>query len=149
MRFNDQKKLYRQNALIQSDILYLPDSRGLDVTGVSGKCADIIRSIYGSMSRLAPMGDDEREVFGLKSRTRGGCGIDCRYQPTRIAIISISPETLMTIMYFVTRKIVIPAIVSMRKNSSEYSQKSRSMFPDSLTTSCLRPNSIIRMLRNI
>ena len=60
MKFNDQKKLYRQNALTQSDILYLPDSRGLDVTVVSGKCADIIRSIHGSMSRLAPMGDDER-----------------------------------------------------------------------------------------
>lgn len=60
MRFNDQKKLYRQNTLIQSDILNLPDSRGLDVTVVSGKCADIIRSIHGSMSRLAPMGDDER-----------------------------------------------------------------------------------------
>lgn len=55
MKFNDQKKLYRQNALTQSDILYLPDSRGLDVTVVSGKCADIIRSIHGSMSRLAPM----------------------------------------------------------------------------------------------
>ena len=60
MKFNDQKKLYRQNALTQSDILNLPDSRGLDVTVVSGKCADIIRSIHGSMSRLAPMGDDER-----------------------------------------------------------------------------------------
>lgn len=60
MRFNDQKKLYRQNTLIQSDILNLPDSRGLDVTVVSGKCADIMRSIHGSMSRLAPMGDDER-----------------------------------------------------------------------------------------
>ena len=60
MKFNDQKKLYRQNALTQSDILYLPDSRGLDVTVVSGKCADIIRSIHGSLSRLAPMGDDER-----------------------------------------------------------------------------------------
>lgn len=55
MKFNDQKKLYRQNALTQSDILYLPDSHGLDVTVVSGKCADIIRSIHGSMSRLAPM----------------------------------------------------------------------------------------------
>ena len=55
MKFNDQKKLYRQNALTQSDILYLPDSRGLDVTVVSVKCADIIRSIHGSMSRLAPM----------------------------------------------------------------------------------------------
>ncbi len=60
MKFNDQKKLYRQNALTQTDILYLPDSRGLDVTAVSSKCADIIRSIHGSMSRLAPMGDDER-----------------------------------------------------------------------------------------
>ena len=60
MRFNDQKKLYRQNALTQSDILYLPDSRGLDVTAVSGKCADIIRRIHKAMSRLAPMGDDER-----------------------------------------------------------------------------------------
>ena len=60
MRFNDQKKLYRQNALTQSDILNLPDSRGLDVTVVSGKCADIIRSIHESMSRMAPMGDDDR-----------------------------------------------------------------------------------------
>lgn len=55
MKFNDQKKLYRQNALTQSDILYLLDSRGLDVTVVSGKCADIIRSIHGSTSLLAPM----------------------------------------------------------------------------------------------
>lgn len=46
MKLNDQKKIYRQNALIQSDILNLPDSRGLDVTAVSGKCADIIRSIH-------------------------------------------------------------------------------------------------------
>lgn len=60
MRFNDQKKLYRQNALTQSDILYLPDSRGLDVTAVSGKCAESICSIHGAMDRLAPMGDDER-----------------------------------------------------------------------------------------
>lgn len=60
MKFNDQKKLYRQNALTQSDIFHLPISRFLDVTAVSGKCADIIRSIHGSMSRLTPMGDDER-----------------------------------------------------------------------------------------
>lgn len=60
MRFNDQKKLYRQNALTQSDILNLPDSRGLDVTVVSGKCADIIRSIHDVIGRLAPMGDDYR-----------------------------------------------------------------------------------------
>lgn len=60
MKFNDQKKFYRQNALTQSDILYLPDSRGLDVTAVSGKCADIVRSIHDAMGRLAPMGDDER-----------------------------------------------------------------------------------------
>ena len=51
MRFNEQKKLYRQNALIHSDVLNLTDSRGLDVTAVSGKCADIIRSIHGSMSQ--------------------------------------------------------------------------------------------------
>lgn len=38
MRFNNQKKLYRQNALTQSNIRYLPDSSGLDVTVVSGKC---------------------------------------------------------------------------------------------------------------
>ena len=68
MRFNDQKKLYRQNALIQSDILNLPDSRGLDVTAVSGKCADIIRSIHGLMSRLAPMGDDERRSLWFEVR---------------------------------------------------------------------------------
>ncbi len=60
MRFNDQKKLYRQNALIQSDIFHLPISRFLDVTVVSGKCAESIRSIHGAMERLAPMGDDER-----------------------------------------------------------------------------------------
>lgn len=60
MKFNDQKKLYRQNALIQSDIFHLPISRFLDVTVVSGKCAESIRSIHGAMGRLAPMGDDER-----------------------------------------------------------------------------------------
>lgn len=37
MRFNNQKKLYRQNALTQSNIRYLPDSSGLDVTVVSGE----------------------------------------------------------------------------------------------------------------
>ena len=70
MRFNDQKKLYRQNALTQSDILFLPDSRGLDVTAVSGKCADIIRSIHGAMGRLAPMGDDDRRSlwFEIKGK---------------------------------------------------------------------------------
>ena len=66
MKFNDQKKLYRQNALTQSDICYLPDSRGLDVTVVSGKCADIIRSIHEAMGRLAPMGDDERRSLWLE-----------------------------------------------------------------------------------
>lgn len=71
MRFNDQKKLYRQNALTQSDIINLPDSRSLDVTAVSGKCADIIRSIHDAMGRLAPMGDNERrslwfEVWGKR-----------------------------------------------------------------------------------
>lgn len=70
MKFNDQKKLYRQNALTQSDILYLPDSRGLDVTAASGKCADIIRSIHGSMSRLAPMGDDERRSLWFEVRDK-------------------------------------------------------------------------------
>jgi len=142
MKFNDQKKLYRQNALTQTDILYLPDSRGLDVTVVSGKCADIIRSIHGSMSRLAPMGDDERRSLWFEVKGK-------RWEWYRLSVSTYSPETLMTIMYFVTRMIVIPAIVSMRMNSSEYSQKSRSMLPDSLTTSCLRPNNIIRMLRNI
>ena len=70
MRFNGQKKLYRQNTLIQSDILNLPDSRGLDVTAVSGKCADIIRSIHGSMSRLAPMGDDERRSLWFEVKDK-------------------------------------------------------------------------------
>lgn len=60
MKFNDQKKLYRQNALIQSDIFHLPISRFLDVTVVSGKCAESIRSIHEAMGRLAHMGDDER-----------------------------------------------------------------------------------------
>lgn len=60
MKLNDQKKLYRQNALIQSDIFHLPISRFLDVTVVSGKCAESMRSIHGAMGRLAPMGDDER-----------------------------------------------------------------------------------------
>lgn len=70
MRFNDQKRLYRQNTLIQSDILNLPDSRGLDVTAVSGKCADIIRSIHGSMSRLAPMGDDKRRSLWFEVKDK-------------------------------------------------------------------------------
>ena len=60
MKLNDQKKIYRQKALTQSDIQYFPGSRGLDVTVVSGTCADIICRIHGAMSRLAPMGDDER-----------------------------------------------------------------------------------------
>lgn len=60
MKFNDQKKLYRQNALIQSDICDLPDSHGLDVILVPDECAEIICHIHKAMGRLAPMGDDER-----------------------------------------------------------------------------------------
>ena len=71
MKLNDQKKIYRQNALTQSDIQYFPDSRGLDVTVVSGTCADIIRRIHGAMSRLAPMGDDERRSLWFEIRGKG------------------------------------------------------------------------------
>ena len=60
MNFNEQKKLYRQNVLTQSDICYLPDSRGLDVIQVSDECAEIICRIHKAMGRIAPMGDDER-----------------------------------------------------------------------------------------
>ena len=60
MKFNEQKKLYRQNALIQSDICSLPDSRGLDVILVPDECAEIICHIHKAMERLAPMGDDYR-----------------------------------------------------------------------------------------
>ena len=58
MKLNDQKKLYRQNALIQSDIFHLPISRFLDVTVVSGKCAESIRCIvenYLIFSELKPI----------------------------------------------------------------------------------------------
>lgn len=68
MKLNDQKKLYRQNALIQSDIFHLPISRFLDVTVVSGKCAESIRSIHRAMGRLAPMGDDERRSLWFEVR---------------------------------------------------------------------------------
>ncbi len=68
MKLNDQKKIYRQNALTQSDIQYFPGSRGLDVTVVSGTCADIIRRIHGAMSRLAPMGDDGRRSLWFEVR---------------------------------------------------------------------------------
>lgn len=71
MKLNDQKKIYRQNALTQSDIQYFPDSRGLEVTVVSGTCADIIRRIHGAMSRLAPMGDDERRSLWFEIRGKG------------------------------------------------------------------------------
>lgn len=68
MKLNDQKKIYRRNALTQSDIQCFPNSRGLDVTVVSGTCADIIRRIHGAMSRLAPMGDDERRSLWFEVR---------------------------------------------------------------------------------
>lgn len=71
MKLNDQKKIYRQNALTQSDIQYFPDSRGLEVTVVSGTCAYIIRRIHGAMSRLAPMGDDERRSLWFEVRGKG------------------------------------------------------------------------------
>ena len=54
MNFNEQKKLYRQNVLTQSDICYLPDSRGLDVIQVSDECAEIICRIHKAMGRIAP-----------------------------------------------------------------------------------------------
>lgn len=70
MKFNDQKKLYRQNALVQSDIHSLPRSRSLEVTVVSGRSADVIRRIHGVMGRLAPMGDDERRSIWFEVRGR-------------------------------------------------------------------------------
>lgn len=71
MNINEQKKLYREKALTQSDINRLPTSHGLDMTVVSEACAEIIRRIHQAMKRLAPMGDDERrslwfEVKGKK-----------------------------------------------------------------------------------
>lgn len=149
MKFNDQKKLYRQNALTQSDILYLPDSRGLDVTVVSGKCADIIRSIHGSMSRLAPMGDDERRSLWFEVKGK-------RWEWYRLSVSTYKDRHYLYITgdtydhhVFCDKDDCNSRHCFMRMNSSEYSQKSRSMLPDLLTTSCLRPNNIIRMLINI
>ncbi len=73
MKFNDQKKLYRQNALIQSDIRCLPDSRCLEVIQVPGECAEIICNIHKTMGRLAPIGDDERRSlwFEVKGKMSG------------------------------------------------------------------------------
>ncbi len=60
MNFNEQNKLYRENALTVSEIHRLPKSRGLDITVVSEGGADVIRRIHEAMNRLVPMGDDER-----------------------------------------------------------------------------------------
>ena len=72
MKFNEQKKLYRQNALMQSDIRYLPDSRGLDVIQVPVECAETICHIHNAMERLAPMGDDDRRSlwFEVKGKSK-------------------------------------------------------------------------------
>ncbi len=68
MNFNEQKKLYRENALTMSEIHRFPRSRGLDVTVVSDGCADVIRRIHEAMNRLAPMGDDERRSLWFEVR---------------------------------------------------------------------------------
>lgn len=63
MKLNDQKKLYRENALSLSALNRLPISRFLDVTLVSGESANVIQRIHKAMNQLAPMGDDERRSF--------------------------------------------------------------------------------------
>lgn len=70
MKFNEQKKLYRQNAMIQSDIRSLPDSRGLDVILVPDECAEIICHIHKAMERLAPMGDDCRRSLWFEVKDK-------------------------------------------------------------------------------
>lgn len=127
MKLNDQKKIYRQNALTKSDIQYFPDSRGLDVTVVSGTCADIIRRIHGAMSRLAPMGDDERRSLWFEVRGKG-------WEWYRLSVSTYKDRHYLYITgdtydhhVFCYKEDCIPTIVSMRMNSLEYSQKSRSM----------------------
>lgn len=68
MKINDQKRLYCKNIVTQTDILWLPESRGLDVTVVGGQCADSIRRIHRAMNRLAPMGDDELRTVWVEIR---------------------------------------------------------------------------------
>lgn len=71
MNVNEQKKLYRENDLKKTDFYRLPISRSLEITATEGESTEVIRRIHKAMSRLAPMGEDERrslwfEVKGKK-----------------------------------------------------------------------------------
>ncbi|MDE5762702.1 MAG: hypothetical protein K2H68_04255 [Bacteroidales bacterium] len=71
MKLNEQKRLYRENALKVADFYCLPISRGLEITVTEGKSGETIQRIHKAMNRLAPMGEDERrslwfEVKGKK-----------------------------------------------------------------------------------
>ncbi len=87
MTLNEQKKLYRRNALTVRDINSLPDCRSLDVIAVEGENVEIICRIHEAMNRLAPMGEDERrtlwfEVNGKKwewYRVSTSVYRDCHY----------------------------------------------------------------------
>lgn len=68
MKINDQKKLYRENIISQTDILMLPESRGWDATVVGGQCAKSIRRIHLAINRLATMGDDELRTLWVEVR---------------------------------------------------------------------------------
>lgn len=70
MKINDLKRLYRDNAVSQSDIDRLPESRFLDVTPVTGKCIDVILRVHKAMCRLAPMGIDERRSLWFEAKGR-------------------------------------------------------------------------------
>lgn len=71
MNLNEQKKLYRENALKVADFYRLPISRRLETIETEGKSSETIQRIHKAMHRLAPMGEDERrslwfEVKGKK-----------------------------------------------------------------------------------
>lgn len=87
MRLNEQKKIYRRNALTLHDMKCLPDSRSLEVYAVSGENREIIQRIHNAMNRLVPMGEDDRrslwfEVQGKKwewFRLSTSMYADCHY----------------------------------------------------------------------
>lgn len=68
MKLNEQKKLYRRNALTIRDLNRLPNSRSLEVFAVRGENIEVINRIHQAMNRLTPMGDDERRSLWFEAK---------------------------------------------------------------------------------
>ncbi len=68
MKLNEQKKLYRRNALTIRELSSLPTSRSLEVFAVRGESIEIINRLHQAMNRLVQMGEDKRRSLWFEAK---------------------------------------------------------------------------------